>query len=580
MFNKQLILYTIFLFFFINNNHAQVHEKTNFNPPLKIPLYLSGTYAELRTNHFHSGIDIKTQGRTGVPVYAIEDGYIYRVKIRKTGYGKTLYINHSNGYTSVYGHLNSFSPKIEAYIKKIQYEQRSYEINEFPGKEDFKLTKGDIIAYSGNSGYSFGPHLHFEIRETKSEIPVNPLEFIDIYDTVSPKFYSLFVYPYSNKNYAEVQNEYIKYQVFKTDNSYKLLNDTIFISQDFQIGIEVYDFLNNSRNKCGINSVELIVDDEQLFYAELNNISFNETRYLNSYIDYASKIENNYKIHKLYKDPNNKLSVYKNIINNGIIRLKTDKVSEIEIIVKDIKNNSSFLNFFVSKSGELKEKNLNNTECLKLIDCFIDEHIIKNDIKIYFPENTFYDTVCFNYAKMEVKNKDYNSPVYYIHKNNVPVHKKYKLSISPLNIPENLKKKAVICRLEDDEEEDDKYDEFESTYQDSFIVAYPNSLGKFVLIVDTIEPEIIPHNFINHSYNDFSKKDRIEFKILDEISGIMSYNGFIDDKWVLFEYDKKDDLLFYIFDNERLEYNKEHNLKIIISDNKNNIKIFESSLYK
>ena len=577
---KQLIINLIFLSFLYNTSFSQVHENIDFIPPLKIPLYLSGTYAELRTNHFHSGIDIKTQGRKGLPIYAIEEGYVYRIKIRITGYGKTLYLNHPNGFTSVYGHLDHFSPKIEAYVKNLQYEQRSYEINDFPNKNELKIDKGEIIAYSGNSGYSFGPHLHFEIRETKTEIPVNPLEYYNIPDTVSPKIYSLFIYPHPRKSYFNVDNESIKFQVFKNRNQYKLFNDTISFYSDIQLGIEVFDFLNNSRNKCGINSLELIVNDEQLFYAELNNIPFNETRYINSYMDYANKVENNYKIHKLYKDPNNKVSVYQNIINNGIIRLQEDEISEIKIIAKDINNNSSQLNFFIKKSEVAKNINSNSSECLKLIDCFKEEEIVKNDIKIYFPENTFYDTICFNYAKMEMVDQNFDSPVYYIHNISVPVHKKYKLSINPVKISEKLRNKAVICRLEEDEEEDDRFDEFESMYQDSFIVAYPNSLGKFVLIVDTLQPKILPHNFINKSYNDFSKKDRIEFKVVDEISGIMSYNGFIDDKWVLFEYDKKNDLLFYIFDDKRLEYKKNHQLKLIVSDNKNNIEIFETSFYK
>ncbi len=576
---KCLIFSIILLFYYNSCLFSQINKENDFNLPLKIPIRLSANYGELRTNHFHSGIDIKTQGKTGIPVYAVEDGYVYRLKIRITGYGRTIYLNHPNGYTSVYGHLDHFSPKIEEYVKNLQYNNRSYEIDDFPGKETFEIKKGDIIAYSGNSGYSFGPHLHFEIRETTSEIPINPLAFYTIPDTIPPQMFSLFIYPIISDRFIKASREFIEYPIFKNGRKYKLIKDTIATRGIFNLGIGVYDLLNDSRNKCGIYSLELFVNDEQIFYAKLNNISFNETRYVNSYMDYKINNESKRKVHKLFKDPDNLLSVYQNIINNSRIIIPDSEVVKIKIIIKDIYENTSYLEFFAQNLIKEEFKNTNNIECLNVMPCFESNEINKSDIKIYFPENTFYDTICFNYAKVDFQNSTYNSPIYYINNINVPVHKKYKLSIKPITIPDKLKDKTVICRLEEDEE-DDKYDEFESSYEDSFIVAYPNSLGKFVLIVDTIPPKIIPHNFINKSKNDFSNKERIEFKIVDEISGLMSYNGFIDDKWVLFEYDKKNDMLFYIFDKNRLDYNILHQLKLIVSDYKNNIEIFESSFYK
>jgi len=177
--------------------------KDYFGKPLDIPLILSGSFGELRSNHFHSGLDIKTQQRTGLPVYAPADGYVSRIKVGHYGYGKALYIKHPNGYSTVYAHLERYAGKIQDYVKKQQYRKESYEIELFPKADLLPVYKGDLIGYSGNTGSSGGPHLHFEIRDASSR-PMNPMLFgLDVPDTRRPLLNSVMVYPVGDSAHVD-----------------------------------------------------------------------------------------------------------------------------------------------------------------------------------------------------------------------------------------------------------------------------------------------------------------------------------------------------------------------------------------
>lgn len=556
--------------------------KTGFIFPVKIPIYLSANYAELRNSHFHSGIDIKTQGKSGIPVCAIEDGYISRIKTSSVGYGNSLYIEHPNGYTSVYGHLESYEKNLQEYIKNIQYKNRSFEINHFPVENLLPVKKGDVIGYSGNSGNSFGPHLHFEIRDTKTEIPLNPMRFYNITDNIQPNIYSVLIYHIDknpNKYYNIIGST--KYNVIRKGNSFVTQIDTLTAMPSFFIGVEVYDYINNSTNKCGIASIEMYLNEELYMQIELDNISFNESHYIYSYIDYEQNLKTKSKIHRLYIEPNNRLSVYKNSINNGIIAFYSDSIVKIRIICKDLYGNASEVGFFVKnnhKSSTLVDQTKKNI-CSQLLLYNQPNTFHAEDVNIYFPENALFDTVCFIYSKTQEINLN-NQLIYNIYNESIPINKKYTLSIKPKNIPDNVLNKSVICRLSDEEGGKEKFESFESNFNDNYITAYPNSFGKFIVIVDTVPPEIKPNNFYKNSKNDFSSKSGIEFIVTDNISEIMSYNGFIDEKWVLFQYDKKNDLLFYNFDEKRMGYNCNHKLKLIVADYKQNIEIFEMPFYK
>jgi len=202
-----IIRFLIISILFSNILSDKPKDKTLFISPVKIPLLLSANFGELRIDHFHSGIDIKTQGVTGQEIVSASFGYIYRIGVSPGGFGKALYIKHPSGYSTVYGHLDRFTPEIDEYVKERQYEKKSFLVTLYPPKEKFTVKQGDLIAYSGNSGSSGGPHLHYEIRRSENEKPVNPLVFdFGIRDNIDPVIEKLFIYPVNIQTSINGQN--------------------------------------------------------------------------------------------------------------------------------------------------------------------------------------------------------------------------------------------------------------------------------------------------------------------------------------------------------------------------------------
>ena len=220
--------------------------------PIKPPYFFAGDFGELRPSHFHSGLDFRTQGKTGIPVYAVKDGYISRIGISSTGYGNALYMNHTDGTTSVYGHLLKFNPAIQEYLREKQYDHESFQINLTPSSGEFHFKKGDIIAWSGNSGSSGGPHLHFEIRDTKSERALNPLFcHLGITDNSAPKIIALYAYPISENSTIGQDRTKKRFETVPVPGGYRLKNNA---------AIEVLwrnRFWNSGRGLLQWNRIEM-----------------------------------------------------------------------------------------------------------------------------------------------------------------------------------------------------------------------------------------------------------------------------------------------------------------------------------
>ncbi|MCD4698124.1 MAG: M23 family metallopeptidase, partial [Bacteroidales bacterium] len=254
-----------------------------FISPLDIPIKLSGTFGELRSNHFHSGIDIKTGEKTGLNIYTIADGFISRIKIQSGGYGKALYVTHPNGYVSVYGHLNKYNDNINEFVIKEQYRRQSFEIDLYLKEGQISVSQGEIIAYSGNSGRSGGPHLHFEIRDEKSQKPINPLLFgYEVTDRVKPLINLLKVYPMSNIDQINGKNTSAIYYPIANKGNYKLkYSDTIKITGSAYFGLNCFDPFNRGLNKNGVYSIKMFVDSSLVYAHKLETFSFDETRYIN-----------------------------------------------------------------------------------------------------------------------------------------------------------------------------------------------------------------------------------------------------------------------------------------------------------
>jgi len=569
------ISFLLIIFYFTK---TYVNAQELFRPPVEIPVFLSANFCELRTDHFHSGIDIKTRGTTGLKVVAAADGYAYQIVVSPTGFGKAIYLRHHSGYSTVYAHLDSFNPEIEEYVKKHQYQNKSYSVRLYPPKERFVFKQGDLIGYSGNTGSSAGPHLHFEVRKSAGEKPVNPLIFnFGVEDNLKPLIEKLVIYPATKSTRINGSNNKLVVNTTGRNGIYKLPeNTTIRIKGTAGFGISCRDLMNNTSNKFGVNFIELTIDSIQWFICDMNEFDFNETRYINAHIDYESAVRSNIWIQKTFVLPNDRLSMYRHYMNNGLYDFNDGLTHKIKITVKDGYGNTSVLNFEVRADIVPETKNNDVTDDIKgdyTIMPYGKSNTFKSEgIIITIPRGALYDTLYFRYST-EKSNHMFLSPVHRVHDRFTPVHREFSLSLQPDSIPAAGPSKLLIVRI------DEKKNLIPAggTYYNGFITTSVNQFGNYAIAMDTVPPQIIPINFMQNS--DLTPLKEIRIKITDNLSGIKEYTGIIDGEWALFEYDPKRDLIFYKFDEERISKGSKHSLNLTVTDNCGNTSVLKRDFY-
>lgn len=567
---KFIICITISFFFSLS-----IKSQTNdslpvnyFRSPLGIPLYLAGNFGELRSNHFHSGLDMKTQGKEGFNIYAAADGYVSRIKISPWGYGNTIYIDHPNGYTTVYAHLQQYKGKIAEEIKKYQYSIESWEIDWYPNDTLLKVKKGDIIALSGNSGGSGGPHLHFEIRETKTEHPINPLLCgFDIKDDIKPIINRIAVFPLNDTSYVNDKNTLQYFDIIGSNGIYQLKHSSpINAYGQIGIGVETIDKLNGVSNRNGIYSIELSNNNDVIFKSEMKKFSFNESRALNSLIDYETYLRDKIRFQKSFLDENNPLSIYSTVKNKGEITFTENTNNLLKYTITDSYGNTSLLDFVLTGKKPL---NINPTLKAKIDTTlsFNDLNIIdKQQIIVEIPKNTLYKNLDFEYFVKDTI-KGAITPTYQIHNDYTPLHDYISISIKPGRINEELRNKSVIVNID----RNGKYYSRGGEWRNNYLTAKSKVFGGYTIMLDTISPSIKPYNI--YSNKNMANNSSIIFTISDNLSGVKSYRGEIDGKWVLMEYESKKAQLIYQFGN----LNKgNHTFKLVVEDavkNKTEIEI-------
>jgi hypothetical protein len=570
-----MFLTHLFLFstLFFNSLDDLPKDRSLFISPVKIPLALSANFGELRIDHFHSGLDIKTQGVTGKEVVAAASGYIYRIGVSPGGFGKVLYIKHPSGYSTVYGHLEKFTPEIDDYVKTRQYERKSFQVTLFPPAEKFSVKQGDLIAYSGNSGASGGPHLHYEIRHTDSEKPVNPLLFeFGTTDDIKPVFERLVIYPTAKNSSVNGQNNLKKISVEGNNGKYFISPaNSISISGPAGFGIKSYDLLNDSYNKCAVYSTEVRIDSNTIFRYVMDEFAFSESRYINSHIDYQSYMNENTYYERAFVLPNDRLSLYDNKVNRGIFNFTGNEEHLVEIIITDAHKNTSILTFMVKgePAKEIQAREPLPEEIIRMP--FNSANIFRaENIMLFIPSGALYDTIGFTYKKGS-GTPQMLSDVHHIHNINTPVHKAYTISIKPSQIPSGKESKLLMVQMSNDF----KKSPLSSTFNEGYVTAEAMSFGMFYVGIDTVSPSIYTNGLFPGA--DLSGRSELRIRITDDLSGIKGYEPQIDGKWALFEYDQKNDLLIYRFDPERIVKGSDHTLSLKVFDNKNNINEFTTS---
>ncbi len=547
---------TIFISLIFSNYSlkSQAYPRNYFRSPLDIPLVLSGTFGELRGGHFHSGIDIKTQGRTGLNVYASAGGYISRISVSPWGYGNALYIKHPNGYTTVYAHLDRFNKTLDSLTKKIQYQRKSFKVNYYPKPGLLKVKKGEIIAYSGNSGSSGGPHLHFEIRDS-GEHPLNPFLFgIKVRDNIKPTIKELKIYNLTDYNHPVTWQFSIN---GKKNNLGK--NDTIKVWKDFYIGIYSYDRLNGANNKNGIYSYSVSVDSTEIFRSTASRLSFSEKRYINAYIDYASYYNDKKKFQQTIILPGNKLSLYKNVKNSVVISVKDTAVHRITVKTMDFAGNSRTVQFFVKKGQIPVPRIFYPPPNFK----YNEYNTYKtDDAKIEIPAGSFYQDVYFGMSSTKNKYTPY-SKLIVAGDPHIPLHNYVTLSVKADSLlTKKLYGKAALASLSKDR----KIIYEGGSYSNGYVKCKTRSLGSYFIVVDTVAPVIKAVNVYNGK--NIRGQKSIDFTVTDNLSGVKKYNGYVNGQWVLGKYDPKRNRISFDIDEH---YPKgDFEFKFVAVDDKGN----------
>ncbi|MER3317633.1 MAG: M23 family metallopeptidase [Allomuricauda sp.] len=558
----------LFLFLFLIALHLPAQKKypqDTFRPPLEIPLVLAGTFGELRSNHFHSGMDIKTQQREGLPVFAIGDGTVTRIKVSHWGYGKALYIAHPNGYTSVYAHLKKFGPEIEEYVKKVQYEKQSYEVEIFPDYGELKVIQGSTIAYSGNTGSSAGPHLHFEIRNSVSGKPTNPLLYgYEVRDATNPTVLGLYGYPLSkgaliNQSADKIQLNYTR----QSDGSY--LADKVTAIGTIGFGINSFDRLDMAANKNGVYAIKQTVNGRVYSEFDFDSFSFGETRYINTLIDYAYFYDHRQRIQKCFKEPYNHLSIYESLYNDGKIKVEEGASYNVELLISDVAGNTTKL--IIPIDGKKQEEKIAKDD--ETTENFVISSKPNNfDLgaaKVYFPASTFYEDFFINLEK--------GSDTVTIHDNSVAAHRNFTISFDPSKYSEEDRKQMFIAHL------DSKMrPSYSKTYKrDGSFTARTRTLGTYTLVKDSIAPEVKPKNFKKKQW--LSNYSYLSLTISDDLSGVDSYSATLNGKWILMEYEPKTNTITYDFE-DNISNETECELKVTVTDNVGNSTTFVSSFFR
>jgi len=550
------------------------YPKDYFVNPVDDDIKLTGTFGELRPDHFHSGIDIKSKtGGVGQPVFAAADGFIDRIKVQASGYGNVLYVKHPNGYSTVYAHLDRFSPEVAQYVLENQYKRERFEIDLQPADGQFKVKQGQEIGKLGNSGSSSGPHLHFETRNSGTQKLLNPLLFgLPVPDRIAPDVRELKAY------FLAEDREVLKTQALRLkdlgNNNYGVVGDTLRLGAwRVGFGVKTYDQMSGFKNDNGIFALNLRADNELAYEWRMAELDFDETRYLNAHTDYPAKKAGDGWFQRCFVLPGDKLSNYTTTNTQGAISLYKERSVKIQIKVIDANANTATVTFWALRDEENMADFVSQRYQYEF-DYNKDNEINTEDLFVRLPKGTLYESLRLQYHTTPDESANVFSSVHHLHNGKVPIHRYYDISLKPYGLPEYLRPKAVVVRCGDG-----KPDNCGGTWKGTHITTRVRNFGDYCIMTDTQPPKITPVVF----EEDMRRKNEMAFRISDnfDISGSadgMVYRGLVDNKWVLFEYEPKRARLSHTFDG-RIGPG-EHTLYLTVKDDRSNLAVFEKKFIR
>lgn len=532
---------------------------SKYRSPVDFTIVLAGNLGEVRANHFHSGIDIKALRGVGSPIYAVADGYVSRIGVAPSGYGNFLMVTHRDGTSSLYAHLDDFSATIKRYVTQEQLKAQRYALDLYLTPDKFPVKSGDVIAKLGNSGSSGGPHLHFEIRDSNSNsINVISRGIYHVPDREKPICSKLFVYQCDTINRVPVFS-LTQTINFVADKSGKYVPSTelINISKPTYFAYEVIDYKDGKTNTMGIYGLKQEVDSVINFEFAIDKVNFLTSRFINSYVQYDKNRESKRHVVRAYLSPNNKLEIYKNVANRGLVtppNVGQERILQTSLFDEE-QNETKIKLKLINDGASLPSCKISDNEIV--IDWDSDKFISRDGLVVEIPFGALYDNEILPFGR--------TGDSYIVGKEDVALQKNISVKIKE-KVDPKLQKFVCLARLKPK----GGLICAGGKYQNGEIVADTKTFGNFVIAYDSVAPTVRP--IVTNGST--LKSSYIKFKITDDLSGVKKYDIFIDEKWVIGEYDPKNALLQTKV--ALSEQPKEHNVNVVVTDSKGNTTNFKT----